>query len=1165
MPRSIRTVPVLLIALLSASAQADSPWEGAPPPAESADESADAYAPATVLDDRLDVTIDAGGRLKEKRSWTVRIEDPKRVTAGLIAPDGLDGAENNGAQVFDRLLVVPKDAAAGTTYTLVSTRTQANGPWSGVYTTAPDLPVVHAQVTIKSASPYLAVWTDPRANAEFSRDAGRVATASWEGLEPPQQAEVVWTTWKDWLQAGERINTAVDAKVVTDKSSLGRAMGADLSGISVALVAERVYQQVHYAEDKRERWQDAKGYAEIVNDGQGNAVDRGVVLMSVLRAAGYDARPALARPAATSGAAPLSVPAPALMDHVAVAVVLPGRIVWIDPASDRIAIPDLPASLYGASVWIPGDLPFEMPNPGVVDGLVSVTGQVQIAPSGEATWSATITASGVAQEMLRTLLAPLDEPGRQEALRRLAIVGHPENDRFAMDASGIEDPYRPLRIGIQGHEPHTAKPFGDAGLDATIPPLIGPALASWLPPRILVREELAITPPNGLQPVSTTSVAPSFDAEANLTRSWRREASKLVLITEADRPERDMSPGQEADSEAYLHSQAILGPQVLLLPPPTPDVVRSLRAASTGRPPAEVAVLEALLWWTNNNQPKKAEKALNRALSLDAPSVAGFVAKHGTADTRPWEALWRGAPNDTIRLQAAAGLEAQGEAREAWLKYAMLANNADPAIRVPALLGQERLEGDTPKADDGIAGAAWKPHADLLTAADAAGKTIPGASADGDPRVLARLARVALDEGRDADAETLLQKAVAQKSEPGTKVLLAWASAGSGLAINDVVEQIDAAVAEAPFDAEVTGYASRAMAKVGRLDRAEHYAVSAARLAFDDPKRWRDVVDPALAAGDLGTAFFAAKRASDLDPKDPIAGDQLALTATLAGDQEAALAGAARSGKAAPTVKWPPTVQDLVPITPENALLAVLQYHDAAVIKDASLLSLRAQLRLDAGLLDGAARDGSLLASRHGQPRGTAILFAATAGRLWSTAILEALETAAKQDATANATRMEYRLITGSGDPTADARAQRDDPRSQIVLRAYSQPEQLAAEVPGWPQDLVDPVVRVPTGFKANKALSGAKGVVAFSDPERAISVVRAARPTGSLPPPLAQLYTPATPAIRSLVGGGQLLRLDGGPIPLYAAIRVDGEQEVTGLGYTPEAAVTALLAGSAH
>ena len=62
-------------------------------------------------------------------------------------------------------------------------------------------------------------------------------------------------------------------------------------------------------------------------------------------------------------------------------------------------------------------------------------------------------------------------------------------------------------------------------------------------------------------------------------------------------------------------------------------------------------------------------------------------------------------------------------------------------------------------------------------------------------------------------------------------------------------------------------------------------------------------------------------------------------------------------------------------------VLALLTAREAEVVAEPKWLAIRAQLHLDAGQLDAAARDGLLLWSRYDRPDGMALAFAATAGR----------------------------------------------------------------------------------------------------------------------------------------------------------------------------------------
>jgi hypothetical protein len=1137
------------------------------PPTAAADAPGEARATApaaTVLEDRLEV-IASDTSKRERRVWTVRIDDPARVTAGLVVPDGLDGATNKGARVFERLLNLPPNVAPGDTFVLEKTTTDSSGPQSGVFLTTPDLPVEKATVVIRSSSKHLSVWVDDDAQASYSRGEGRVATLTWTAVPTSDPAQVVWTTWRDWLQAGHKLEAQVAPKMAAKRESLGRTLGADVSGLTPAQAVDRVNADIRHAEGGVERWSAARSVNQVAAAREGSAVERGLVLINLLRWAGYDARPAYYRSASSAGEVPMAVPAPAMFDRPVVAVILPGRTVWIDPANERVRPPDMPAAMYGSPVWVPGDMPFQLGATGVVDGVLSISASYNLAPDGSATWTASVTASGMAQEALRARLAGVQSPEREALFRRMAGVRGRAPDRFGFQASGIDDIHKPLQITLQGHDAAALAKFGERGLDGSLAPVLAPAMAAWLPPRILVQEDLSVTPPAGLVPVSVAADAPPFHADATLGRTWRREGARMVITTLVERPYRQTSAERDSSAERYLHAQAAAGPSLLLIPPPSPEIVRAIGKTTGTRPPAEMAVLEAVLWWTHNELPKRAAKAMARAVEIGtADDLARYLDRHAPpGDNRAWLALFDQARVEEQRLAAVEGLARHGWRREAWMRAALLTASPDPATRVRALLAQEKYEEAKPDPiKDPDAAALWKEPATLLEEARALAATLPGAKPAGDPRVLMRQAERAITEGRAADAEVLLETVLGFGSDPVATVLLAEASVSAGLPEDDIVARVEEAVAAAPSDPEVIRRAARTMTAIGRKDRALHWSLQAARIAGANADAWGGVVDPALSAGDLATALFAARRASDLAPGSAPHGEKLALVATLARDQDAAMLGAARNAGKAPLPEWKPDLQTLMGIAPDHGLLALLNFHDADVIVTPSALSLRAQLRLDAGQLEGAARDGTLLSLEHGQPRGGAIAFAATAGRLWSNARVEALDDAAERDLVARTLRMEYRVITG-GDATGDARQLRDDPRAQIILGAATAHEVEGQEVPGWPKGLPEPSNKAPSGFVSNRVLGAPRGVAAWSDRERAIAFMRTSRVTGTLPPPLALLYTPGALPVRRLEGGGQVIRLEGGPIPLYAAIRIDGDQEVTGIGYTPVAATHALQAAT--
>src|SRR5690606_27959359 len=107
--------------------------------------------------------------------------------------------------------------------------------------------------------------------------------------------------------------------------------------------------------------------------------------------------------------------------------------------------------------------------------------------------------------------------------------------------------------------------------------------------------------------------------------------------------------------------------------------------------------------------------------------------------------------------------------------------------------------------------------------------------------------------------------------------------------------------------------------------------------------------------------------------------------------------------------------------------------------------------------------------------------------------------------------------------------------------------------------ELATPRGRAPRGFVVNRRLGAVRGVAAWSDPTEELAIVRIGAVTGVLPPPLGQLWTLGAAPVQSLPGGGQIVRLEGGILPLFAAVAIDDGEEVYGLGYTAAAARRAL------
>lgn len=1114
--------------------------------------------PATVLDHVVSVEIDGSRRLTETVSWTVRIDDPAACVAGLVAPHGLDGASDQGARVLEELLIVPPDTAAGATFALTATHTAPAGSHSGVFTSAPELPTVHALVTVDVPSYVpLTVWADPAATPTFDARRSRHVVLEWKDLGADRLAQAAWSSWTNWLDAAKTVGATVDAKM-TDRTTLGRALVSDIDGLGVAGIALRVFETVELEPGPPGTWEGARSAGAVAESRRGTAAERGVLLIAMLRAAGIPAVPGWFRPSSAPGTVPITVPAPALLPRPMVVVRRPEGTVYVDPAADRATIPERPASLLGATVWIPGELPVELPETGVSDGQVSVNSTVTISVDGSAAWTANIVASGAAQEYLRDLLSPLDAAGRTEAFTRLVRQSRGGGGPIQVTVSGLETPSKRLAITVGGHDDHAlvAVPFG---LRGTVAPTLAPAMSAWLPPRVAITETLSISTPATMQLLGSALDPSAYRPEVLIGRHDVREAQRIVLTTDVERPYRATSPSIETRASAFLADQAPKGVELLLFGASSATTGKALRTA-TELTPAERSVLEALMWYAGGNDPK-ALKTLTKALPVVGfePLVAALTRFADPDDPRPWGALGGLAELDDLRrILVVEGLEQAGGRREAWTQAIDLRDSPDPEVRVRALLMMARLQGPKPDpAVDPENAGRWVDPRDLAMFASQASATVPARSGP-DPRVVVLEAQQALNDGDSAAAEPLLSSI---ERTPLVDVLLAHASAIAGLPIDQVRDSVAAAVTRAPADPAVMSAAADALARVGDAPGALVHALTAARMADDDPDLWSLVVPVALAAGDLPTATSAAKRSSDLDPESQSRAQQWATLATLMLLRDDVDAARVRA-RVQSVENWPPTVDDRLSLD-EAALLAVLQYAEEAVSSDRRLLAIRAQLRIANQQLDDAARDGLVLATRHATAEGWALAFAATAGRQYSTSLVKALDDAAKTEPTAMTTRMEYRLVSGAGDPLEDARKTADDPRSQALVKWMGAPRDTVAAIDGWPSSLATPSNKAPVGYRANRTLSVLPGVFGYSSPEAMLAVVRVGAVTGVVPPPFGLLYT-AHPQVVERIPGGQVLQLDGGVMPLFAAVSVapDVKGEVWGFGFTVEGAKHALQDG---
>ncbi|MEQ1566351.1 MAG: hypothetical protein ABMA64_11990 [Myxococcota bacterium] len=1109
--------------------------------------------PATVLDHQVWVSVDAARASIETVKWSIRVDDPAGCAAGVVAPPGLDGATDGGAQVLETLFLPPPDAAPGAVYSFEVTHRSPPGGHSGVFTPSPDVWTERASLVVESSRAVpLAVWADPSGDTVYAEP--RKVSVAWTEVRPGQGVGAAWSTWADWLEAGRSVRATVDASI-GDRWALGKELNQDLDGIGIAGVVERVRAAVAL-DPGPSRWSDAQRAHDVFLAGHGTAADRGVAMVALLRAAGFDAAPALYRPGGEAGAFPVTVPAPALFPNPLVVVRREEGPVYVDPAAEHTAVPELPASLAGAMVWIPsappragasavpgpGEIPVRLPDDPSLDGRVTLTTSATITADGGATLTTQVIATGAAREILRDLLGPLDEAGRTEALGRLVRQGRPGADAITTKASGLEDPSAELNLTVSAHDP-AAMSVTAYGMRGTMPPLLAPALAGWLPPRVAVSERLAITIPPLLE-VAGAALDPSmFRTEASVVRDLSRDGQTVVSSTEVTRTNRARTPATDAAAAAFLATEATKGADVLLFA--GARAIRKIRAAADVTP-ADRAAVEMLVW-LENAEPAKAERTVRKALPAVGfdPLVTALLRFTDPADQRPWQALGtQQGLGDLRRVELCEALERAGDRSAALAEARALAGSEDPEVRVRSRLAIERLQG--PPGSPG-----WRDPAVLLAEAGSEGS---------DWRIDVRQAELRLTARDGLGAAALLDPLARGPIGPWTprvSALSAHARALTGAPADEVRAAVYAAVASAPDDAAVGIAAAEALLAIGDEGAGLDRALIAAGLAVRDPVGWSRVVPIALAAGQLTEAERAARQASDTDPENKQRAARWAELAYAKGDRAAVDAARARAGMERVT-EWPPSLDLRMAVDPE-AVLAVLVDDEGVVAASPRLLAIRAQLRIERGMLDEAAQDGLVLALRHQEPGGWALAFAATAGRQYWTRARDALDLAARTDPVAMTTRMEYRLISGSGDPTEDARRLPDDPRAEAVLALVKGPSPGVAATPGWPVELAPPTAPTAPGYKPNRWLSAAPGVKAASNPAAAASVVRVGGGIALTPPPFAVMYPDPAVPVSTLPAGGTVVRLSGGVMPVYAVSRAVGAETVWAFAFTPAAAARAL------
>ncbi|MBT3218403.1 MAG: hypothetical protein HN348_04875, partial [Proteobacteria bacterium] len=985
----------------------------------------DVGPPATVLEHELELTLEEN-RERQSQTWTIRIEDPEACAAGIIAPQGLDGATDKGALVIENVLAFPIDVAEGDVFSLTSTVTTVGGPFSGELLTAPNLPVVEATLKVVSKVE-TSLWADDKATVDCQEEKSRrFTTFAWHNLAETSQAQAAWTTFASWDEATADTNARVRAKLA-QRADLGQQLGASLRGMSPADLLQRVRTDIDLVESQPVSWREARHAREVIRSRSGNATELALVVLSVLKSAKINASAANYRPSGAGGTVPVSIPAPALLTHPLLVVRDEGHTWWIDPAAPPADLEQTPSSMANATVWVPGTPPVELHNASVVHGTVAINTDARVEYDGSFGWTSEIVSEGTATETIRTLLAPLQRNRREEAIRRLIEVGRPNTDRIIFEASGLEDPSRPLRISITGFESEMLHK-SDAGVTGPVPPTLGPALAAWLPPNLLIHETISIKVPQSLVILAIITPESGFETDALTFRQSRQEGSRVILTIESQRLNPPASLPREAAATKFLHEQAKIATTLVLMSSSTQRFSDTL-SANPDISPIQAATIEASAWWLRGS-PQRAKRVLKNSLHLGVGQLAQEMDHLPDDDPRPLALLESLTQLDENRLLIAQSYADHKMTREAWLLAAQLGKKGyKPQVQAEAILLAHRLQPPFPPDDhsDSEGAAMWEdPHQMLERAATAA------------PDNAEIIARQAAQHLLDGDGEAALEKLAIAREKPCPprhtaliNVIEAEALAQQNRPTSMVMANIERAVHLAPFDVEIMSRAARAMSTIGEPRRALTFALTAAQPGFLEAEQWAEVTHYALAAGDLHTAVFAAQRASDLEPDEQGYATVLTLVGNLAHNKAATQLGLKRTGHPNPPV-WPPSLSELIALAPPEALLALLQHHDAEVIESPSLLALRAQLRVDAGLLEQAVLDGLTLANKHKRNDGLALAFSASVGNAYSPATEQNLHDAAEDDLTARAMRLEYQLLTGQN-PAADVAALADDPRAKLV------------------------------------------------------------------------------------------------------------------------------------
>jgi hypothetical protein len=1074
-----------------------------------------------------------------------RFAAPPKSCKAVELPRTLDGMK-----LVDRELVVEKgrlprvkDWKKGQLLIVTSDAELAGGPFSEEVPLPPfDVGRTVVEVTAPTYTK-LTVWADPSARVEVSRDRVRRYRATFAG-----SGRLVWSTERDWWSVGDRLAKIVKRKAATAKDLGDFAEGVEYLTISDAMrrVTEAVALEPIGADLLH-----AADADEVLARGRGSAAERAILLVSLLRAAGKDADVALVRPVGTEDVS-LAVPGLGLFQSVAVHVVGDdGEDIWLDPSAPYHLVGDVPIGMRGSIALIPGDYPRKLYDQLAPDGRVVIRARGQVTEDGSLEVSASVEAEGGGTQAIREVLAPLNKDFRKQWLTDLLRVVRPDVDKVRFQVFGVEDPALPLGMSIEFTQPGAFEQVGE-GLAARIEPILAAHLTRVLPSNVEVVEELDIFGTDELKPLGVQPVDDPIDRDAVLTRSATVDGDVVRLRTVAVKPWRFLD--REENTDAVLFAAAQRGPRVLLFDSLDRPTARKLRRDANN---TATRVLEALLWY-ESGQPDEAERTLRRAVRTSRTrSLLDILALYTPrGEYRPWAVLWDAVATDHDRLAIVHALERKRERREAWRLASLLVQSELDDVRIEALVTVARIQGERPAASvDEAAHRAWREPVLLLKrarkwATEAYGEDV------GHPAVDIPAAEQLVLEDKCDEAAPFIERARDAGDTPRLRAIEAELRACRGdVTVKDELIPIIEASA---YDPVVITSVVRAFWRLGRIPEARRWAFQGALIAERDAELWMTASDAALEFGDLASAVYCARRASDLQPESVRFTVPLQILATLAGDEESAELATKRTGYRVSVQDLPVTMENAETFITEEQRLGFLRLRDPDVLADPELLAERARRQLALSDEVGTMRDAAWLVREHGVKTADATAYLAMSEELWSTQTDDVLARSVR-DASVRKLRMEYALLTGAVDPVSDARLLKDDRSAEIIRTARYKPDEFAEQV-GWPE-LEDPDVQRPEGFRDARVLSALPGVVGFNNRDAGASVIASLEPE-RLPPPVAGVYT-LGPVVQQ-VGRVQIHVLEGGAAPAYAAMRRVGDVTWWGISRSRQLARYAVEAGIA-